>query len=796
MGSNPLISRTLKLPSPLRITVACAVVVWACAGNTLAADDSAQPNKTTTNAIANADAGNTLTPEQSADLELWRAGLLESSNPIAQQNAAAKLLQSNWDQSLDILSHALQNTEKTEVITAICNALRAGTHHPKPLLAALIKGVCTNSTEIQNQYLNALAAYPAAIAIPKLVAIAHDQTHDTAQRICSIDALSRYFEVEVVDALILCLQPDEPEVVHNAAQNALERVSGVTYLEPTLSQWQEWWLLNRDNGREGLLDANVRHLQKQVTQLHSLQSINAHQNNTLTQKLRSSVEQTYLLTPTQDRSVFLVDLLTDEMNTMQSLGLRFIQRAVSNAESVTADVVQAIANCTKDDSPEVRAAAFHQLAFLDGQQATTVAITQFRSETDTVVRGEMLATILRQPSAEAWDTMQSLLMESTPNERAAAAAVLLSLMQQGIGSPEQRQHIGQRVLTLDRLDNTVPPQFAAMTESILTPSEIELLAWSGIDGSIERVAAYLEWDPQSISNGDNSNTLSPDRILMMDLLKEAAARGLADSCLGESVLRTFSTDASIYPYTIHALQNTSAPIDLLRIILFELDPPNEIERITQVHNLMTDFTPEDWLAADDLLVQYDRIDIKTREHWLTRIFQVNGVSNETDIDTQNESQNEHKLGLDGLSKRAIYLRLVELRLALLDPVGADIALKAAPIAESDQDRESHLRTIIAIALGQFDGLTAENTTPNDWFDALDMLIRMDPVDVALVQSSVAIFETTFADQLSNTNQARLTAILDVVQNVDPDATQTPIAASDDTPVSVTQPSAEDNTSGG
>jgi len=754
-----------------------------------------------------------LTAEQQADFALWKSAMTESTDAVARRRAAGKLLASGWKESLDLLSSLLKMENQPEVVTAIADAVSEVGDPPKAIFDALMGAYERSADAVRESLEIAITQYPPAVAIPEISSVIHDKEIAVADRVALIALLSRFVEVETVDALIPCLDKNEPAPIRESAGKALAMITGVD-LGGSRLRWENWWERHRSAGREGLLAANIERLQEELKEVRKRNRQYRDERSSLISSLVHWIEQAYALEPKDHRPGMLVALLGDDWQEIRLLGLRLIEQAMSNGEPMPAEVTDAVAGCVEDSSAEVRAGAIRQLIFLDGVRAGSLAAIRLENEGDLTVRLALEAALARYPSKDGESVLFKRFVDSPSragledNERMAIAGALSAAFRASFdpGMDERNRLAG---IILDDIKDLNNDKILQIIIQRLGSEEVGLLAWSTTPEARQVRTIIL--------TGENTGEAPvPSEELQSRQL--AVARELAASGLDDEALYTKAGDSAIHAIAFGVLKSRKGLLKALAEVLGDFHEPDEKTRQADITAIMAALPIKDWIAADDKLAASNYASLDQRAAWLRRVLSVDvadstgnmassGSGNQENNTPNTEASSETKSvggegtvvkdngeGVDssntgdsgaviadrstegspttptgdGMIRRLVCIRLAEVELLLGQPAEALIALKAAPAAQTDQDHAEHLRAVAMIASGESgDGLPAgADQDVSAWMEALTVVERIpakkseDETNRKQQLQTLAMkIRDLGEDQLSDKDQARITAIL-------------------------------------
>ncbi len=743
-------------------------------------DDTTSVDPTDSNSGDTADP-NALTTEQAADLEVWKATLLESANVDARLTAATRLLQSGWAEANTVLVEVLQQSDSTadDARRSVLDAITTLDQVPPQMLLEATVGAYIRATPARRESIVlAVIAFPHMEAIAVLTHDIHDAANqELATRLVLIELLSRFVEVETVDALILCLDAQEDPAIRQAAQFALESMTSITHNGSTRMRWANWWTRVRAGGREGLLDASVQRQRTEIRQLRDRERVLLQDRTELTNALIIWMERSYALTPTEKRPALLVTFLHDPKISIRLLGFQLIEQAMANADPITPEVVDAVAACVSDTDGHIRAEALHRLRFINAAQAAQLAAQRLATESDEAVRLAMYTILAQEPTAAPFEALLER-WAITPgrsglslSERSGLASVFEAYLQSKILTEPAKRNAVLAPLSKSLAENPGVNEIA----QLFHPDEIRLLAWYDDPLAQTIVLSAL----QSVTTPLAPET-DPAAVVALRL---AAATGLAASGLNDEALFGVADEVTIHPIAITALHARFGPLDALGRLLTTFACPSEAIRTANVRSLMATLPIEHWLVADDLLANSSWVTVKDRAAWLSRVRVVSnanvGGGNGNTNPGDETGGGDHDVQSQGMLRRALFLKLAELELLQGQPENAITALEDSPVAESDQDRFTRLQLVAHIAAGQF--VESENTPAPEvgvWVEALDVVDRIQPttpeatIATTALRRTIALRIRAFGDeQLSESVRSRIAGILGAIQVESPDASR-------------------------
>lgn len=651
-----------------------------------------------------------LTEEQQADLNLWTSALNQSpGGSQTQETAARRLVDSGWPQAHAVLARQLASAlSPPEVIQAICRAVTESRRPPQALVEPLLEALAAShggDDAVKSALVQTMTAYPHDLILPALIDRAsgrHEEesdhsasSHDAqACRLTAIAALSMFAEIDAVDALISCLAAEQPDDVRAAAGNSLREITGLAVNgDWTIAEWSEWWESRREFGREGLLTNAVRELRSRLADfMHRVQTLERDQQQLLSE-LVASLERQYWLNPQADRPALLVSFLAPtSRKQVRLLGLRLVERAVSNAEVVPTPVIESVAAMVGDADPQLRAGALRRLVLVDGERTAALVAQGFAKERDTVALQAMLTVLTSHPVASTIPGLMQLVLNSDPSLHADACRSLIAAARadliDGPGLSEVADALSEQALA----------DGIAQLPSHLQPIDIELLCWTR--GSHEMAAVII----RQILSG---------QVLAPETYPAAAARGAsqADGSLTGDLIAA-AANPQVFPWAVAAIQKRDGVSIAALRSLISMPSPTRADRLDAINRAMLDLPMDLWIAADDAVAGLDYIDLPQRIAWLARILELReGTPNPNESGTP-----------QGQVRRAVCLRLAQLYLDNCNPASALMALQAAPADDSDLTQFANATLVAQLMQGMVP------PEPNEQSDVLPVTVIMEAIE--------------------------------------------------------------------
>lgn len=502
--------------------------------------------------------------------------------------AAAELLDSNTEFAHETIVGALTSVpQRPEVLMAIFDAI-ASNGSPASLLLfdPVLEASLLAKDPLWEAGCRALGQFPVESARTVVNRIGQNHEEFALQRLLQV--LAQMPCVESVDAILPWLDDSQPDAVRAAATEALVRVTGQNRCGSSMLCWQAWWRQNRAHGNEGLIEGRLRALERDVRsmeeELHESRTARAD----LLKELLAAYEREYVLTVPADRGRLLIRLLREPRADVRVLGLDLVTRSMTNAQPLESTVADAVADLTMDADPQIRAKSFSRLAFLNPQRAAEVAVLRLPVESGVAARRSIHRFLTSNPNVRCVQTLLTL-WETFPDEREDCGSAILSALKAGLLTREDAERLAAMLVGLAR---------------DLTPHGVEMLAWTSSSAGADLLREALR------------GSLGPDRLL-------AAARGLAESGQGQSLLREAAENPAVYPFAVESL-TSEWNLDALRRLL-ELPAPSTEQQIDAVRRVLLLLPDHDVPGADDLVAATGLVSIDVRQEFLrSRLDQILG----------------------------------------------------------------------------------------------------------------------------------------------------------------------------
>lgn len=373
----------------------------------------------------------------------------------------------------------------------------------------------------------------------------------------AIAALGSFRTREAAAVLVEIVADPRPSVLQDAAARALARLSARDDIP--LDGWHDW--LNR------VLLLSDRQWEQQLllNTTRKCQDLAASQRDT-EKHLADAWRQIHLLTPPEQRSAILSQLLTSQIPSLRDLGFDLVNREIGESRPLGPGVAQAAITLLTSPDPLVRAAAATLLDRLAPPEAEMPVLTALERESDPRAADALLRAASRWPSAAMVKPVLRWLKVSPALRQRAVAGAWALLRANLLPDAADRQAVLDGVRAID-------------TASLSAPA-CRILATLGEEPDLARLRTLLT-SPDAVTRVTGADALA----LRADQTDTLLAAATADAVLFESTaraLRTHLHDARGYA----ALARLPAPSPQIRSRVLAdyatLLPTEEIVRLARL----------------------------------------------------------------------------------------------------------------------------------------------------------------------------------------------------------------------
>ena len=292
-----------------------------------------------------------------------------------------------------------------------------------PLFAAF------NNRELATAVGRALAGFKSnPEVLTRLIDYAVRHTTPENTRLAAIRAIGTLPEKRAAATLLGLLEsPDENNVIHAEAADALVTMTGLDQNGRDPSRWKDWW-----DGQRPLSDTDFR------------QSINAHQEARLDRLtahlagLKTEIEailqdQYRAATPERRNELALKSLQSSEPE-IRAIGTSLLLLGAIEGSPPSSEELIQLRDMVADSSPTVRRAAARTISSLNDTASLEALLTQLQTEPDASVKAAIAAALGPMHDLRAVDALLKLLDDNSLPAATAAADALGDLGRGPLGN--------------------------------------------------------------------------------------------------------------------------------------------------------------------------------------------------------------------------------------------------------------------------------------------------------------------------------------------------------------------------
>jgi len=230
---------------------------------------------------------------------------------------------------------------------------------------------------------------PAVLEAP-IIALSKDVKSNNGLRYKALAALGTYRTRQAAAALVVALS-DPDDTIRTQAYASLERLTGHDGFAREPRVWQQWLSNVLEKSEQAWSEELLR---ARMTQVDRLRSRLARDDQVLVEAWR----KVHLLTPIDERSDLLAELLQSDLPVLQNLGFELLNREISESRTLKPIVAQAAIGLLKHTDPHVRARAAILLYRLAPASAQEPVYAALNTESDPEAAQALLLAATRWPS--------------------------------------------------------------------------------------------------------------------------------------------------------------------------------------------------------------------------------------------------------------------------------------------------------------------------------------------------------------------------------------------------------------
>ncbi|MEO1130527.1 MAG: hypothetical protein AAFX05_12595, partial [Planctomycetota bacterium] len=409
-----------------------------------------------------------------------------TADASARAEAAQSLIDEGSDEAMMVLAASLLRNQPAGAREIVANAIARADSAPATLLQTLITATRSAGDDDAIVLLRALARYPDRRA------------------------------AEVAFAFLERDPAAGPEVAA-AAIDALTRQTAASPLTP--EQWLEWW-----DRHERLTDAAWSSMVARNQADRAARVLE--QRDGLAIRLGEVYRRLYALTPEEDRSAQIAELMRAERPELQRLGLDLARRALLNARPLGQRVVAASTELLQRETrdAQLRAAAADLLDKLDPPTMPDEAAAVLLAETHPDVAAPLLRLLARHPREGLTEAVVRWAVRDG-RARAAAFDAGSALLAVGMLQPQTARRLAMAV--------------DAVPDAELSLGAVRLL---GEQGDAQRLTRLLASPEPALARAAASALVPNPEALDAILHAARSAPQLFDACEQAILLHRATTD--------------------------------------------------------------------------------------------------------------------------------------------------------------------------------------------------------------------------------------------------------------
>ncbi len=396
---------------------------------------------------------------------------------ITRRDAVRQLLASGYDDARNQLIKELNTTTDSMVQQAIAQALAGWEPMPpaefRQPLANLLPRADPEVPGLLSDIAAALGRYEDDGLTKRMMDVAQDRRQPLGYRRGATLTLGYFRQQQVARVLIDLTDARQPDLLRQAAFDALAVLSGIDAYGADADAWQRWWDANRRLSREQFLARLVENFARYNTRTTS-------RDQQQQARLLEVQRQLYRAASTEERPRVLAQMLLDDMAATRQLAMDLMLQRLIDAEPTPASLREALLSRLDDPLPVLRQRAALLLREMRDEEAANLIAARLAdgSEPIPTVKQAYLLMLARLPRVEAVEP--ALTMLADPELEAEAAAMLASASDAGMLTPEQA----------GRAAATVRKQL--QPEALPRPQIVTLLGRVGNDQDFRRIEGWLD----------------------------------------------------------------------------------------------------------------------------------------------------------------------------------------------------------------------------------------------------------------------------------------------------------------
>jgi len=512
-------------------------------------------------------------PEDLASSEQLLVSRLEGAHfePYTRAAAAADLIRMNTSSAAAAIRSRLQNHADIGTQKAILSALADYPDPPRELAGMLLDMLNQADASLIGDIATALGRYQDHLFLRDIAALAeHEQTPINKRR-AAVLAMGYQRSQNSARILMRLAESNQPDLIRQAAFQALATLWGSNEFGDDLTLWRHWW---QDHQRlsASRWDALL------VTRFGQIAQTAQRQGRMSADRLVEAHRTLLRVTPPADRSNLLAVMLDDPLEPIRQLAIEQIDQRARSGDPLDATLRQGLLLRLDDTSWIIRLSVAKLLRNLrdeSGSRQRTAQVVAGKLATLEELNIDVLRAYLRiltdTPVQSAVDREIDLLRN--PQLRADAAAALSSAIDRNMVGPANLAILKDMVTRL--VPDDQPPN----------PRLIELLGRVGDEQDWHRIAQWLD---------------HPD-----DQIRTAAARTWAQSDRSLDALAPYARVPSLLPIIIDAAYRRGQSMEVITELIRHKPQQEQLAQAwqTALVTMATRIGGANAMAVDSLLAK-------------------------------------------------------------------------------------------------------------------------------------------------------------------------------------------------
>jgi hypothetical protein len=523
-----------------------------------------------------------LTEQQQRHVQVFSATLLSASADIdaeTRRSAAQELLAMNRAESLQALDQALRSRTPAVMLAAI-GAMQSA--KPAPALLEPAVAALDNAPLSVIEPLSWVIARYGEAAVSMLSPLATEQASTVSARLGPIRALGAFDSQSAAAALMQILHRDnEPAELINAACESLQRLTGLSH-NADVRPWRAWWAQARDLPADEWSAFINQSLSKRAAQLQQDLQRQREASDRIARELFNAYRDLYPTLPVDEQLRRLTALMQDPLPPLREFAISRVALLLRDSVRIPLEVQQKLAERLNDDVPALRIEAAKLLDELNHEPIGALLAARVNIEQTPAAVSAFLDVLSRRPCLDVVEPARRWLADANLGAR-AANAIWRALQSETVSA--------------DQITKLCHDLRSALEQREF-PAAVRVLALIGDNQDVARLTQGLDGDDPAI--------------------RAAIAEGFCQRGLRQPLIER-AADPAVFPFAVRALLEGTPDVAALRRLI-AITPAESHEQVwlEACVKLCEAISPQDLLAADDLLLASPSVDTMVRLALLQR----------------------------------------------------------------------------------------------------------------------------------------------------------------------------------